>query len=393
MYNRIASTGAQRLTNLTAQISKPRGLATTSTATMTDTSKYKFNHSMLRVKDPKASVKFYEHLGMSIVEQKKFPDNKFDLYFLAYNSPKAASHGKHWSDREGIIELTHNYGTEDDPNYKVANGNKEPGKGFGHVCISVDNIQAACKRIGDAGYKFQKKLEDGRMRSIAFALDPDEYWVEIIAQNPVSETENVTTTDVGTYRMNHTMIRVKDKDVSVKFYEDVMGMNLKRVSENKDAQFNLYFLGYGAPAPEQSANGVNPVADREGLLELTWNYGTEKEEGQVYHNGNTEPQGFGHICVSVDNLEAACKRFEEKGVQWKKKLTDGRMKNVAFVLGMLLSNYSNAVCSCDVKLIIPLRPRQLLDRSDPERGIRPSTGRLLIEARCLSTNINGKYTV
>ena len=31
-------------------------------------------------------------------------------------------------------------------------------------------IQAACKRIEDAGYRFQKKLTDGRMRSIAFVL-------------------------------------------------------------------------------------------------------------------------------------------------------------------------------------------------------------------------------
>lgn len=36
---------------------------------MTDTNKYKFNHSMLRVKDPKASVKFYEHLGMKQVQK------------------------------------------------------------------------------------------------------------------------------------------------------------------------------------------------------------------------------------------------------------------------------------------------------------------------------------
>ena len=36
--------------------------------------------------------------------------------------------------------------------------------------------------------------------------------------------------------------------------------------------------------------------------------------------------------VSVDDLDAACKRFEELGVNWKKRLTDGRMKNVAFVL-------------------------------------------------------------
>ncbi len=118
------------------------------------------------------------------------PEAKFDLYFMGYDSPKALSHGNHFSDREGLIELTHNYGTD-----------AEPYKGFGHTCISVDNIQAACQRIEDAGYKFQKKLTDGRMRSIAFVLDPDGYWVEVIGQNPVEKTEGITTTDVGTYRM------------------------------------------------------------------------------------------------------------------------------------------------------------------------------------------------
>ena len=105
------------------------------------------------------------------------PDAKFDLYFLAYDSPKSLAHGEHWTARQGVLELTHNYGTEKDENFKVANGNSEPGKGFGHICISVDAIQAACQRIEDAGYKFQKKLTDGRMRHIAFALDPDGYWV------------------------------------------------------------------------------------------------------------------------------------------------------------------------------------------------------------------------
>lgn len=323
---------AIRRVNLTKQFLNPsRTYATT--AKMTDTSKYKFNHTMLRVKDPKASIKFYEHLGMSQVNKFEFPDNKFDLYFLAYNSSKSVSKDNHWTDREGIIELTHNYGTENDSNFKVANGNKEPGKGFGHVCVSVDNIQAACQRLEDAGYKFQKKLKDGRMHSIAFVLDPDEYWVEIIAQNPVDKTEDVKETDTSTYRMNHTMIRVKDKEASLKFYQETMGMTFIRKSENESAGFNLYFLAYGpAPSSDKSANGTNPVADREGLLELTWNYGTEKEEGKVYHDGNSEPQGFGHICVSVDDLDKACARFEEKGVEWKKRLTDGRMKNVAFVL-------------------------------------------------------------
>jgi lactoylglutathione lyase len=97
---------------------------------------------------------------------------------------------------------------------------------------------------------------------------------------------------------NHTMIRIKDQERSLKFYKDVMGMELFRTSENAGANFNLYFLGYPGKegVPTTSANGVNPTATREGLLELTWNYGTEKDADFKYHNGNDEPQGFGHIC-------------------------------------------------------------------------------------------------
>jgi lactoylglutathione lyase len=130
------------------------------------------------------------------------------------------------------------------------------------------------------------------------------------------------------------MIRVKDPDVSIRFYQQIMGMTTLRKSESKD--FTLFFMGYGPP-PAESTNGVNPVADREGLLELTWNHGTEKDPNFKYHDGNAQPQGFGHICLSVDDLDAACARFEEKGVNWKKRLTDGRMKNIAFVLGKWLT--------------------------------------------------------
>jgi lactoylglutathione lyase len=158
------------------------------------------------------------------------------------------------------------------PNYKIANGNSDPGRGFGHICISVDNIQAACQRIEDAGYPFQKKLTDGRMRNIAFAKDPDGYWVEIIGQKPLEETKDIKTTEISSYRFNHSMIRVKSAEESLKFYQEVMGMTLLRTSENKDNGFNLYFLGYpGDYDYKNSPNGVNPVAGKEGILELTWN--------------------------------------------------------------------------------------------------------------------------
>lgn len=166
------------------------------------------------------------------------------------------------------------------------------------------------------------------------------------------------------------MIRIKDPKKSLKFYQDIMGMKLLRTSENKDAGFNLYFLGYGPDAPEHTANGVNPVSDREGLLELTWNYGTEEQQGQVYHNGNDEPQGFGHIAVSVDNLDAACKRLEEAGVEWKKRLTDGRMKHVAFVFDpdhyWIEGKWHSDTCAGDEILIGRSHP----ERQPEEQGIR-----------------------
>lgn len=303
-------------------------------ATMpTDTAKYKFNHSMLRIKDPKRSLEFYQDgLGMSLINKLPNPDNKFDLYFLAYDGPNSVSKDNHWTDREGIVELTHNYGTENDDSYQVSTGNEDPYKGFGHICVSVDNIQAACNRLEDRGYKFQKKLTDGRMRHIAFVKDPDGYWVEIIGQKKLEETENVQETDLSTYRMNHTMIRVKDPKKTLSFYEEIFGMKLLRTVENKDAKFNLYFLGYGKEEDKNPPGGVNPLAGQEGLLELTWNYGTENDKDFKYHNGNDEPQGFGHICLSVDDINAACEHFEKHNVNWKKRLTDGRMKNIAFVL-------------------------------------------------------------
>ena len=69
--------------------------------------------------------------------------------------------------------MTHNHGTESNPDFEgYHNGNSEP-RGFGHIAVSVDNIEEACARLERLGVRFQKKLTDGKMRPIAFILDPD----------------------------------------------------------------------------------------------------------------------------------------------------------------------------------------------------------------------------
>ncbi|KAI5849832.1 lactoylglutathione lyase [Tricharina praecox] len=296
----------------------------------TNTSRYKLSHTMLRVKDPKVSIKFYsENFGMKLIHKLHFDDVKYSLYFLAFDSPKSESGGNHWNDRESVLELTHNHGTEDDPDFKVASGNSDPGRGFGHICFSVDNIQAACSHLESNSVRFQKKLSDGRMKDIAFALDPDGYWIELIGQ--AGSDPEATTTDLETYRFNHTMIRVKDVDKSLNFYRSVLGMSLLRTMENPDSKFNLYFLGYRRPGEDGDLTREQ-LAGREGLLELTWNYGTENDPNFAYHNGNTNPQGFGNVCISVDNVQDACARFEDLGVSWRKRLNEGRVNTVAFIL-------------------------------------------------------------
>src|SRR2546430_8869843 len=105
-----ASTGCSRIIfrapHHTLRTSVQISSKITYTTMSTDTSSYKFNHSMLRVKDPKRSVHFYQDiLGMKQINKISNPDAKFDLYFLAYDWPQSVSLDKHWTGREGIIEL------------------------------------------------------------------------------------------------------------------------------------------------------------------------------------------------------------------------------------------------------------------------------------------------
>jgi catechol 2,3-dioxygenase-like lactoylglutathione lyase family enzyme len=61
-------------------------------------------------------------------------------------------------------------------------------------------------------------------------------------------------------------------------------------------------------------------------IELTHNYGTEKEEGPVYHPGNEDKDGFGHLAMACEDVYKCCEELEAAGVKFKKKPDEGRMK-------------------------------------------------------------------
>lgn len=92
------------------------------------------------------------------------------------------------------------------------------------------------------------------------------------------------------YKILHTCIRVMDLEKSLKFYKEALGFVETKRKDFPEDEFTLVFL-----------------SDKNGLyeIELTYNYNPEKP----YTIGN----GFSHIAVSVDDLEASHKRHKELG--------------------------------------------------------------------------------
>ncbi|MGI9324769.1 MAG: lactoylglutathione lyase [Pseudomonadales bacterium] len=134
------------------------------------------------------------------------------------------------------------------------------------------------------------------------------------------------------YVLNQTMLRIKDPQVSVAFYQDVLGMSLLDRYDFEAMEFSLYFMGYPSePVPTDPAERARWVFAQPALVELTHNWGTEKDPAFSYHNGNEDPRGFGHIGISVPDVYAACARFESLGVNFVKRPDDGSMKGLAFI--------------------------------------------------------------
>ena len=152
---------------------------------MSETSGFVFNQTMLRIKDPAKSIAFYtDVLGMTLLDKYDFPAMKFSLYFLGYPASAVptdpAARVKWVFEQQALLELTHNWGTEADAAFAYHNGNSEP-RGFGHIGLSVPNVDAACARFESLGVEFVKRPQDGAMKGLAFVKDPDGYWIEIVS--------------------------------------------------------------------------------------------------------------------------------------------------------------------------------------------------------------------
>ena len=117
----------------------------------------KYLHTMVRVTDLSASLRFYvDALGLEVLRQVDNPGGRFTLVFLA--AP---------GDSEAQVELTYNWDPE------VYTG----GRNFGHLAYAVENIYATCERLQQHGVTINRPPRDGRM---AFVRSPDGISIELL---------------------------------------------------------------------------------------------------------------------------------------------------------------------------------------------------------------------
>lgn len=117
----------------------------------------KYLHTMIRVTDPQASVRFFELLGLRELKRYDNDAGRFSLIFLA--AP---------DDDDAQVELTHNW------DEAAALGEA---RNFGHLAYRVDDIYAACARLAAGGVTINRPPRDGRM---AFVRSPDAISVELL---------------------------------------------------------------------------------------------------------------------------------------------------------------------------------------------------------------------
>jgi lactoylglutathione lyase len=117
----------------------------------------KYLHTMVRVSDLDASLRFYcGALGLNELSRKESAQGRYTLVFLAAPGDESAQ-----------LELTYNW----DPEVYAG------GRNFGHLAYAVENIYATCERLREHGVTINRPPRDGRM---AFVRSPDQISIELL---------------------------------------------------------------------------------------------------------------------------------------------------------------------------------------------------------------------
>ncbi|MCF6291977.1 MAG: lactoylglutathione lyase [Robiginitomaculum sp.] len=148
----------------------------------------RYLHTMVRVSDIDASLKFYcDGLGLRELRRVENKAGRFTLVFLAAQQDVDQYKGTEQGLVAGLpmIELTYNWDSQE----------YGDGRNFGHLAFQVDDIYQACEHLSKQGITINRPPRDGRM---AFVRSPDGISVELLQKGeplpvkaPWAEMQNI----------------------------------------------------------------------------------------------------------------------------------------------------------------------------------------------------------
>ncbi len=104
-------------------------------------------------------------------------------------------------------------------------------------------------------------------------------------------------------RYLHTMVRVKDLEATMAFFE-LLGLKETRRYDNEQGRFSLIFMA--------------PPGQEECPVELTYNW--DGDDGLP-----SDSRHFGHLAYSVENIYETCQNLMDNGVVINRPPRDGHM--------------------------------------------------------------------
>ena len=122
----------------------------------------RYLHSMVRIRDVAASLRFYcDGLGLREMRRVENEKGRFTLIFLA--APETP---------EAEVELTYNWPAEGATPEDYGSA-----RNFGHLAFRVENVYDTCARLQSMGYTINRPPRDGHM---AFVRSPDLISIELL---------------------------------------------------------------------------------------------------------------------------------------------------------------------------------------------------------------------
>jgi lactoylglutathione lyase len=119
-------------------------------------------HTCYRISDPERSIAFYGALGFEKRRELPIRDEAINYFLGVPGKPQPE------------LELTYNFETPE--------GGYEIGTGYGHIALTVDDLDATLARLKEKGIEPEGppyQVREGGSR-ICFVRDPDSYRVELI---------------------------------------------------------------------------------------------------------------------------------------------------------------------------------------------------------------------